>query len=331
MNSSSSSLSLRTGLALAVLSSAAFGTSGAFARSLINAGWTPAAVVAVRVTLASLILLVPTIISLRGRRDVLRRKSWFIISYGLFAVAGAQLLYFSAVQRIPVGVALLLEYLGTILVVSWMWFRHGQRPRRLTVIGSALALSGLVLVINPSAGVALDPVGILFGLGAAVGLATYFVLSADGDESLPPVALAGLGLGVAAITVWTAGAIGLVPFAANLGPVRFGGREVSWLIPILGLSIVAAAIAYLLAIAAARALGAKLASFVGLTEVLFATFFAWLFLGELPSSAQLGGGLLIVAGVVFVHVDEMKGAKASPAPVPAQEKAGIDAETPLAA
>jgi drug/metabolite transporter (DMT)-like permease len=316
MTAASPSRRLKTGLALALLSSATFGTSGSFARSLINAGWTPAAAVTARVTLAALILLIPTIISLRGRSEVLSRNAGLILSYGLFAVAGAQLLYFSAVQRLSVGVALLLEYLGTILVVGWMWMRHGQRPRSLTLAGSALALGGLFLVVNPSVGGALDPIGVLFGLGAAVGLAAHFVLSARGDDALPPVAMAGLGLGLASITLLAAGALGVVPMRATFDTVHFAGRDVSWLVPILGLAVVAAAIAYLLAIAAARALGARLASFVGLTEVVFAIVFAWLFLGELPGSAQLAGGLLIIGGVVFVHVDEMRGAP--PALTPSQ-------------
>src|SRR5262245_32513429 len=124
MTSAASTRHLKTGLALALLSSATFGTLGSFARSLLNAGWTPAAAVTARVTLAALVLLCPSILSLRGKREVLRRNAGLIISYGLFAVAGAQLLYFSAVERLSVGVALLLEYLGTILVVLWMWLRH---------------------------------------------------------------------------------------------------------------------------------------------------------------------------------------------------------------
>jgi drug/metabolite transporter (DMT)-like permease len=57
---------------------------------------------------------------------------------------------------------------------------------------------------------------------------------------------------------------------------------------------------------AARSLGSKLASFVGLTEVLFAVLFAWLLLGQLPTVVQLIGGVLIVAGVALVRVDELR-------------------------
>ena len=55
---------------------------------------------------------------------------------------GAQLCYFNAVARLSVGVALLLEYLGILLVVGWLWLRHGHRPRRLTVAGAAPRWSG---------------------------------------------------------------------------------------------------------------------------------------------------------------------------------------------
>ncbi len=297
-----------SGVALALFSAAAFSTSGSFARSLLDAGWSPAAAVAARVTTAALILLLPTLWSLRGRAHVVRRNLPLILVYGVIAVAGAQLFFFNAVARIPVGLALLLEYLGTILVVGWMWLRHGQKPRRLTSFGSLLALGGLVLVLNPSTGGALNPGGVLWALGAAVGLATFFVLSARSDDELSPLTLAGLGLCVAAITLLLAGGLGIAPMTASFDRVDFAGRRVSWLVPVLGLSVVAAAISYLAAIAAARALGPRLSSFIGLTEVLFAVFFAWLLLGEAPTPVQMAGGALIIGGVVLVHVDEMRGA-----------------------
>ena len=126
----------RFGLLLALLTAAAFGTSGAFARSLIDAGWTPAAAVTARVTVAALVLLVPSIVALRGRWRIFRRNLPMITAFGLIAIAGCQVAYFNAVQHLSVGVALLLEYMGIVLVVGWLWIRHRQRPHRLTVAGT---------------------------------------------------------------------------------------------------------------------------------------------------------------------------------------------------
>ncbi len=123
------------GLGLALLSAATFGTSGTFARSLIEAGWSAEAAVAARVGIAALVLAVPTVLALRGKWHVLRRNLRMVGVFGLLAVAGAQVGFFNAVRYLPIGVALLLEYLGIILVVVWMWAAHGQRPRRLTVGG----------------------------------------------------------------------------------------------------------------------------------------------------------------------------------------------------
>jgi len=84
---------------------------------------------------------------------------------------------------------------------------------------------------------------------------------------------------------------------------------------VLGLSLVAAVIAYVAGIGAARRLGAKLASFIGLAEVLFAIAFAWLLLGQLPSPVQFAGGAFILAGVTCVRVDELRrGPAANSAP-----------------
>ena len=83
-----------------------------------------------RISIAALVLAVPGLISMRGRWHILRRQGAMVAAYGVIAVAGAQLFYFNAIQTLPVGVALMLEYLGIVLVVAWMWIRHGQRPRR---------------------------------------------------------------------------------------------------------------------------------------------------------------------------------------------------------
>src|SRR5689334_8158384 len=165
------------GLAFGLTSAVSFGSSGAFASSLIRAGWSPGAAVLTRVSVATVLLAVPALAQLRGRWHLLRRTAPLVAAFGVFAVAIPQLCYFEAVQRLPVGVALMLEYSGTALVVLWMWLRHGQRPRWLTFVGAAVAIAGLALVLNLGGVHRVDPIGILWGLGAAVGLAAYFVLS----------------------------------------------------------------------------------------------------------------------------------------------------------
>jgi len=297
-----------TGLTLAVLSAATFGTSGTFASSLINAGWSPAAAVIVRITLSALVLTVPALLQLRGRWALLRRGAGRMAAYGLVAVAGCQLFYFNAIERMPVGVALLLEYLGAVLVVGWLWLRHGQRPRRLTVAGAVTAIAGLAMVLNLAGSARLDPIGVMWGLLAAVGLAIYFLLSAAVDEEpLPPVVMAWGGMCVGAAVLAALGWLGVLSMTATASNVDFLGHRVSWIVPVLGLSLVAAVIAYVAGIGAARRLGAKLASFIGMAEVLFAVLFAWLLLGQLPSAVQFVGGAFILAGVTLVRLDELHG------------------------
>jgi drug/metabolite transporter (DMT)-like permease len=296
------------GLTLGLVSAAAFGTSGTFAAALIAAGWSPGAAVLTRIALAALILTVPAALRLRGQWLLLRRSAGRVAAYGLLAVAGAQWCYFNAVARIPVGVAILLEYLGVVLVVGWLWLRHGQRPRRLTIIGGVVAIAGLAMVLNLAGTAGINPAGVLWALGGAVGLAVFFVLSAgDEAEPLPPLVMTWAGMCVGTAALAALAGTGLLPLTASAGDVHVFGHQVSWIVPVLGLSLVAAVISYIAGIGAARRLGARLASFIGMAEVLFAILFAWLLLGQLPTPLQFVGGGFIMAGVAMVRLGELRG------------------------
>jgi drug/metabolite transporter (DMT)-like permease len=305
-------VSNRAGLGLALLSAATFGTSGVFGSSLLTSGWTAGAAVTVRDLIAAMALTVPALFALRGRVDQLRRSGRTVAVYGVVAVAGAQLCFFNAIEHLPVAVALLLEYSGVLLVVGWMWVRHSHRPGRLTSLGGLAAVIGLVLVLNLLSSGGVDPVGILWGLGAAIGLAVYYVVSSATDDALPPLVVAWGGLAVGALALLLAGAVGALPLAAPRHDVTLASTHVSWLVPVLGMSILAAAVAYVAGILGARVLGARVASFVGLTEVLFAVLFAWLLLGQTPRPLQLAGGVLVVVGIALVRLDEQPDAAASP-------------------
>lgn len=299
------------GLWFALASAATFATSGPFAKSLLLEGWSSGAVVLLRVGGAALVLAAPTWLALRGRWSLVRRNLGAVLAYGAVAVAGCQVSYFYAVQRLDVGVALLLEYLGIVLVVLWVWLRSRRAPGRLTGLGVLLAVAGLALVLDLTGQSRPDLVGVLWGLLAATGLATYFVLAAE-ESDLPPVALAGAGMAAGAVVLALLGAVGLLPMHFSAAPVTLRGVELPWWTAIGELALVAAAAAYLLGIFAARRLGSTVASFVGLTEVLFAVVFAWLLLGELPHLVQLAGGVLIVGGVVAVRAGELRRVRTLP-------------------
>jgi drug/metabolite transporter (DMT)-like permease len=132
------------------------------------------------------------------------------------------------------------------------------------------------------------------------------VLSARGDGDLPSMAMASGGMAVGGGALLALGAVGALPLHATFGEVQLAGHHTSWLVPIAGLSLVAAVVSYVAGIGAARILGARLSSFVGLTEVVFGFLVAWLALGELPTAVQLLGGAFIVAGVALVRVGELR-------------------------
>ncbi|WP_375430032.1 DMT family transporter [uncultured Friedmanniella sp.] len=291
------------GLAFALGSAASFGLSGSLARSLLDLGWSPAAVVAFRILGAFALLAIPCSLALRRSRLPTGPQLVRMVGYGVVAVAFAQLCYFSAVQRLSVGVALLLEYSAPVLLIFYTWIRSRQRPAAPVFLGAGLALLGLVFVLDLRSGVTLDPVGVLWGLGAAVCLCAYFVLGeSDGaGATVSPLLLTTVGTGVGGAVIAVLGAVGVLPLVAHGGSTALAGVSVSWAVPALLLVTVSAVLAYLTGIVAVRRLGSSVASFVSLTEVIFAVIFAIILLGQQPSVSQLVGGALVLAGIAVVQ------------------------------
>jgi drug/metabolite transporter (DMT)-like permease len=296
------SRSFSGGLLLAVLSAASFGLSGPLARGLLTIGWSPGAIVLARIGIAALAVAPFSVVALRGRWRQLRAQAGQVLVYGVMATAGAQFCYFSAVATMDVAPALLIEYTAPAAVVLWLWARRGERPRPLTLGGAAVAAAGLVLVLDLFSGADLAWSGVAWALGAMVGAATYFIISAETDNALPPVALAGCGLLIGSVTLAVLGAVGLLPMHASRAPVTYTIGALPWWVPLLVLGLVTAAVAYVAGVAASRRLGSGVASFVSLLEVVAAVLFAWLLVSQTPGLSQLTGGLLIIGGVVLVRL-----------------------------
>lgn len=304
----------RAGLAFAIVSATTFSTSGTFASALLAAGWSPIAAVTARILISGLVLTPPALLALRGRWHVLSRGWPAVAAYGVVAVACCQLFYFNALQRLPVGLALLLEYLGTVMVVGWMWVRHGQRPRRLTIGGGSVAIAGVALMLGVSSGARVSVMGVVWALLAAVCAAVYFVLSAR-ETDVPPVVTACGGMWLGSLMLAGLGAFGVVGMHARFTTVALLGHEVSWLVPVLGMSLVASALAYVAGILAAQRLGPRLASFIAMSEVVFAVLFAWIALNQLPTAQQFLGCALIFGGVLLVRLDEQRTPALAPEPL----------------
>jgi drug/metabolite transporter (DMT)-like permease len=303
-NDTSAGTQLSAGLLFAIASATAFGLSGSLARGLLDSGWSAGAVVLVRLSLGALVVAPLAVRALRGRWGALRDHAGFILLFGALPVAGAQFGYFSAVERMDVGPALLIEYTAPAAVVVWLWLRHGERPGPLTVAGAAVAALGLVLVLDILSGANLAPLGVFWALFAMVGAASYFVLAARARPGLPPVALAGVALTTGALVLGALGVVGLLPMDATTASPSYTVGDVPWWLPLVGLGLVTAGFAYCTGIAASRRLGSRLSSFVALLEVVAGVTFAWLLLDQLPGPLQLAGGALIVAGVVVVKLGE---------------------------
>jgi drug/metabolite transporter (DMT)-like permease len=272
------------------------------AKPLIEAGLDPLHVVWLRVAGAALVMLP---VAWR-HRDLVRRRPVLLLGFGLLAVAGVQAFYFAAISRIPVGVALLVEYLAPALVLGWVRFVQRRPVTRRAAVGVVLAVGGLACVVEVWSGLSFDVVGLLLALGAACCQVGYFVLSdqgsadgADGAEGVEPphpvgVIAYGLLIGAAVLTVVAQ------PWRMNWsvlgGTAGMDGTDVpAWLL-LVWIVLLATVIAYVTGVISVRLLSPAVAGVVACLEAVIATVLAWVMLGEHLSAPQLIGGAMVLIG-----------------------------------
>src|ERR1700710_1041036 len=164
----------RLGLLFAVASAFAFGMSGPLGKSLMESGWSPTAAVTARLAGGAVAMAVfATLVKPGWVREALQHWKT-VVAYGIVPIAGAQLCYYNAVAHLSVGVALLLEYTSPVLVVGWLWASTRRRPSNLTLAGVALAVAGIMLVLDVVSGAHINVAGVGWGLAAAICAACYF-------------------------------------------------------------------------------------------------------------------------------------------------------------
>ncbi|MCP2236700.1 EamA family transporter [Prauserella halophila] len=279
-----------------------FATSGPVAKTVMAAGWSPAAVTSARIGLAAAIL-IPVVAVMRPQALRFRRAELgLLFGYGLLGVAGVQLLFFVAISRVPVGVAMVLVNLAPALVALWVRLVRRTRLPGLVWLGIGLAVAGLVLVAEIWHGVRLDLIGLAAGLAAAVCSAGYFLIGERGANRHDSFGLTAGGLAIGAVAVivvappWLPGS-GMLDVSAGIG----GLHAPVWLILVL-LAALGTALPYLAGLRALRDLPPALASVLSLVEPLVAAGLAWVLLGQALGPLQLVGAAALLAGAVVVQL-----------------------------
>lgn len=312
------------GLGLALVSALAFGGSGVAAKPLIEAGLDPLHVVWLRVAGAALVMLPLAV----RHRALLRSRPALLAGFGLLGVAGVQAFYFASISRIPVGVALLVEYLAPALVLGWVRFVQRRPVTRAAVLGVVLAVGGLACVVEVWSGLSFDALGLLLALGAACCQVGYFVLSDQGsdsgDQAPDPLGVIAYGLLVGTVVLtavahpWTMDFSVLAQRADLNGTPVAAGLLLGWIV------LIATVLAYVTGVVSVRRLSPAIAGVVACLEAVVATVLAWVLLGEHLSAPQIVGGAVVLLGAFIAQ-------SSTPARGSAEPVAGGGAESRLSA
>jgi drug/metabolite transporter, DME family len=292
------------GLAAVAAAATLWAVAAVVAKSLFDDGVTPLELVQARayVTAGGLALL-PA--AWRRRGPERGGSLWAMLAALGLAIALVNLTYYIAIDRIPVAVAIVLQYSAPALVVAWTAFTMRRSPSPPIVAALVAALAGVVLVSEVLEGELgrLDAFGIAMGLGAAVMFATYTLLSERAQDHYGPVPAIFRGFAFASV-FWLAiqiprGWPDALLATGNLSRVLFVGLA-GTLLPFL---------LYVWGVGRMRAARASIAATL---EPVLAAVIAWSWLDQTLSVMQIAGGLLVVAAVVILQLR-------SKAPVPPSE------------
>lgn len=297
------------GYALYIVAAFLFALNGTVAKVLMESGLDVWRLSQLRSTGAFLVLLAVVALSNRSALRLRRAEVPLLLVYGVLGIATTQALYFLSIQRLPIGISLLIEFTSPLVIALWFHFglRHPTRPA--VWLGLALALLGLAVVAQVWDGFGLDPLGFAAAVGAMLALVLYF-LSADaqvrGPHGRDPVSLTMWGMAAAALFWAVVQPWWSYPWASLAGSaVAEGTGALAWPIPLLAgyVVVLGTVIPFSLVVLSMQHLRASQASVVGMTEPIMATAIAWLALGEVLSPVQLVGAAIVLGGILLAELN----------------------------
>jgi len=298
------------GVLLAVAAAVLFAVNGTVSKVALQNGISSLELVSARSAGTAVILLGLTALRDPAALRVGRRELGFLALYGLTGIAMVQWLYFVAIQRMPVGIALLFEYTAPLMVALWVRFVQKQPVRSRLWLGLACALGGLALVAQFWRGMTLDPVGLISALGAGAALACYYLMGEHGQRGRDPISLMGFCFGFSAMlwavaSPWPEFPFAHLPQAVDL-PGILPGSAPLWLM-ILWIIVLGTVAPFLLVLFAVARLGPARVGLIGMLEPVGAGIIAWILLGESLRAIQVVGTAVVLVGIVLAETARQAG------------------------
>jgi drug/metabolite transporter (DMT)-like permease len=220
-------------------------------------------------------------------------------------LAFVQLLYFIAIHRLEIGVALLIQYVAPVLIALWARLVLKEPVRRRVWAALILALAGLSLVVDLWSGVALDGIGVVAALASAVTFALYILLAENAVARRDPVSLLALGFTFAAVFWAVVQPWWSFPTEHLNDRVSLDGALLDVTLPVwvllVGVVFVGTIVPFLLLLAALRHLSATRAGVTAMFEPVAGALVAYALLGESLTATQLVGGAIVLAGILLAQ------------------------------
>lgn len=288
------------GLGLAVGAAVAMGGAAPALKAMGSSGLSAVNIIQARTVVGAAALLLAAVVS-RRRLRVRIKDWWLVVPYGAIGLAFNQVVFTLSLARLPVGVALLLEYLSPVLVALWVRLVQRRDVSGLVWAGITLTLTGLALVGKVWAGFDLDGLGVALALLAALTLAGRFLLAERGLRSYDPLVMAAWGTTVSAIVVALAGVAEPFPFEVLTHHVVVREAALPMTVLVIWVGLIGMAGGIALGVAAQRRLPPASASLLLTLEVVAGSVIAYLFLGEAMTNTQLIGSAVMLAGIALAQ------------------------------
>jgi drug/metabolite transporter (DMT)-like permease len=278
------------GIFAALSSAAFFGMTPIFGKQAILLGLPPHVVVAMRTTLACLLLLLVMLVFFRSYLYIYPAGLWGCLLAGTINGIGS-LFYYSSLGRIEAGIGQLLYSLYPLFLLLWLSLDH-QLPGRLTLLRLILAISAVYLLIHTGQE-PIDLLGVLFMLIASALYALHIPINQRVLLDMPAPTVTAYTLLAMSIVV--------VPAYFLMGGGRLDNPQ-AWA-PVLGLTLVTF-FSRLTLFLGVKHLGGMQTALLGLSEILITLFFANVWLGESLSPVQWLGAGLMVTSLMLVIFDK---------------------------